>query len=176
MNINSNEKSPMKPAGKSRWIPILAGAMVILLLWTPSILRHMSYHSWVRVDIKVEPELGYTNKPAGMPDPEYYNKNFEDRREQIKLISSLLNSTQNRETLAKVSGVELKDFSAASVYQIRNCNAYAIYFNCVNSNVACTVGSNAACAVLKFYDTNFPQRKAKFLELVCSPKFPSPED
>ena len=166
----------MKPAGKSRWIPILAGAMVILLLWTPSILRHMSYHSWVRVDIKVEPELGYTNKPAGMPDPEYYNKNFEDRREQIKLISSLLNSTQNRETLAKVSGVELKDFSAASVYQIRNCNAYAIYFNCVNSNVACTVGSNAACAVLKFYDTNFPQRKAKFLELVCSPKFPSPED
>ena len=166
----------MKPAGKSRWIPILAGAMVILLLWTPSILRHMSYHSWVRVDIKVEPELGYTNKPAGMPDPEYYNKNFEDRREQIKLISSLLNSTQNRETLAKVSGVELKDFSAASVHAVRNLNLYTIYFSCVNSNVACTVGSNAANTILKFYDTKFPERKAKFLELVCSPKFPSDED
>ena len=166
----------MKPAGKSRWITIVAAAMVILLLWTPSILRHMSYHSWVRVDIKVERELEYTNKPAGMPDSEYYNKNFEDRRDQIKLISSLLNSTQNRETLAKVSGVELKDFSAASVYQIRNCNAYAIYFNCVNSNVACTVGSNAANTVLKFYDTKFPERKAKFVGLECSPKFPNPED
>jgi len=176
MNINSNENSPMKPAGKSRWIPILAGAMVILLLWTPSILRHMSYHSWVRVDIKVERELEYTNKPAGMPDSEYYNKNFEDRRDQIKLISSLLNSTQNRETLAKVSGVELKDFSTASVHAVRNLNLYTIYFSCVNSNVACTVGSNAANTVLKFYDTKFPERKAKFVGLECSPKFPNPED
>lgn len=170
----------MKPAGKSRWITILAGAMVILLLWTPSILRHMSYHSWVRLYIKVEPEPRQTNNPAGIPDSGWDEKKVqaaqEYHREQIKFISSLLNSTQNRETLAKVSGVELKDFSAASVHAVRNLNLYTIYFSCVNSNVACTVGSNAANTVLKFYDTNFPQRKAKFLELVCSPKFPSPED
>jgi len=180
MNINSNEKSPMKPAGKSRWITILAGAMVILLLWTPSILRHMSYHSWVRLYIKVEPEPGQTNNPAGIPDSGWDEKKVQSaqeyHREQIKFISSLLNNTQDRETLAKVSGVELKDFSAASVHAVRNLNLYTIYFSCVNSNVACTVGSNAANTVLKFYDTNFPQRKAKFLELVCSPKFPSDED
>ncbi len=170
----------MKSAAKSRWIAILAGAIVILLLLTPSILRHMCYHSWVRVYIKVEPEPGQTNNPAGMPYSGWDEKKVEEaqeyHREQVKLIMSLINSSQNRENLAKVSGIELKDFSAPSVYQLRNCNAYAIYFYCVNSNVACTVGSNAANAVLKYYDTHFPQRKAKFLELVCSPKFPSPDD
>ena len=92
---------------------------------------------------------------GGYVSPPFYEPQF-------NAIKRFLDNPQSELILGETSKANPKSFYYEKVHQVRGTQYIYIQYSGSNTNVLLTVVSNAACMVVTFYKTNFPQLKAEY--------------